>query len=36
MRALIDIIKENPAEFIGGVLAWLGLMVSCFLLFVIL
>lgn len=36
MKALIDIIKEDPADFVCGVLAWLGLLVSCFLLFVVL
>ena len=36
MKALIEIIKEDPGEAIGGVLAWCGLFAVVFAGFVIL
>lgn len=32
---LIDFIKDDPQEFIGGILAWSGLFVIGFMMFVI-
>ncbi len=35
MKALIEIIKEDPAEAIGGIIAWGGLLFVVFMLAVI-
>ena len=36
MKALIEIIKEDPAEAVGGILTWSGLFFMAFMGFVIL
>lgn len=36
MRHFIELIKEDPGEFIGGIACWCGLLFIAFMLFVIL
>lgn len=36
MKYFIELIKDDPVEFIGGAVCWCGLLFICFMLFVIL